>query len=123
LLQRSPAGEVVIGMRLVCMFASGPDYEAERLRDGLRGSWRRAARAVMVLLSLNGLPAAQIAVLLEVHPVTVRRWVSRGDDLLIEYGTTAEGNHAHTVLRRPRSDFGDDVLAAHYGLGRAARTS
>jgi hypothetical protein len=24
------------------------------------------------------------------------------------------GNHAHTVLRRPRSDFGDDVLAAHY---------
>ena len=23
------------------------------------------------------------------------------------------GNHEHTVLRRPRSDFGDDVLAAH----------
>ena len=38
----------------------------------------------------------------------------QGDDLLIEYDTTDEGNHAHTVLRRPRSDFGDDVLAAHY---------
>ena len=38
----------------------------------------------------------------------------QGDDLLIEYDTTADGNHAHTVLRRPRSDFGDDVLAAHY---------
>jgi hypothetical protein len=39
----------------------------------------------------------------------------QGDDLLIEYDNTSEdGNHAHTVLRRPRSDFGGDVLAAHY---------
>jgi Protein of unknown function (DUF3500) len=38
----------------------------------------------------------------------------QGDDLLIEYdNTTEDGNHAHTVLRRPRGDFGDDVLAAH----------
>lgn len=40
----------------------------------------------------------------------------QGDDLPIEYDNTAsDGNHAHTVLRRPRSDFGDDVLARHYG--------
>ncbi len=38
----------------------------------------------------------------------------QGDDLLIEYDCTADGNHAHTVLRRPRSDFGDDILARHY---------
>ena len=38
----------------------------------------------------------------------------QGDDLLIEYDTTADGNHAHTVLRRPRGDFGADMLAAHY---------
>jgi hypothetical protein len=39
----------------------------------------------------------------------------QGDDLLIEYDNTADdGNHPHTVLRRPRSDFGDDVLAAHH---------
>jgi len=39
----------------------------------------------------------------------------QGDDLLIEYdNTTDDGNHQHTVLRRPRSDFGDDVLAAHH---------
>jgi hypothetical protein len=38
----------------------------------------------------------------------------QGEDLLIEYDTTGDGNHAHTVLRRPRSDFGDDILAAHY---------
>jgi hypothetical protein len=39
----------------------------------------------------------------------------QGDDLLIEYdNTSSDGNHAHTVLRRPRSDFGGDVLAAHY---------
>ncbi len=40
----------------------------------------------------------------------------QGPDLLIEYDNTQNGaNHAHTVLRRPQSDFGDDVLAAHYG--------
>ncbi len=39
----------------------------------------------------------------------------QGDDLLIEFdNTTSDGNHAHTVLRRPRSDFGDDILLAHY---------
>jgi hypothetical protein len=37
----------------------------------------------------------------------------QGEDLLIEYDTTDDGNHAHTVLRRPRSDFGADMLAAH----------
>jgi hypothetical protein len=38
----------------------------------------------------------------------------QGDDLLIEYDNTSDdGNHQHTVLRRPRSDFGDDVLVAH----------
>jgi hypothetical protein len=42
----------------------------------------------------------------------------QGDDLLIEYDTTDDGNHAHTVLRRPRSDFGDDVLAEHYRQAR-----
>jgi hypothetical protein len=42
----------------------------------------------------------------------------QGPDLLIEYDNTDnEANHAHTVLRRPASDFGGDVLAAH----RAAR--
>ncbi len=41
----------------------------------------------------------------------------QGDDLLIEYDNTQDdANHAHTVLRRPRSDFGDDVLAGHYRL-------
>lgn len=38
----------------------------------------------------------------------------QGDDLLIEYdNSTEDGNHAHTVLRRPAGDFGADVLAAH----------
>jgi hypothetical protein len=38
----------------------------------------------------------------------------QGPDLLLEYdNTTDDGNHAHTVLRRPESDFGDDVLRRH----------
>ncbi len=47
------------------------------MRAELRGRWRLAVRAVMVLLSLQGLPAAQIAGLLECHPATVRRWIGR----------------------------------------------
>ncbi|MET8277844.1 DUF3500 domain-containing protein [Micromonospora sp. NPDC005174] len=39
----------------------------------------------------------------------------QGDDLLIEYDNTSDdGNHAHTVLRRPASDFGADILATHH---------
>src|SRR6266705_6347865 len=64
-------------MRPVCVFAKGPGEEIEQLRVSLRGRWRQAARAVMVLLSLQGLPAAQIAVLLDCHPATVRRWIGR----------------------------------------------
>jgi transposase len=64
-------------MRPVSVFAKGPDSEIERLRAELRGPWRQAARAVMVLLSLHELPAAQIADLLECHPGTVRRWIGR----------------------------------------------
>jgi hypothetical protein len=64
-------------MRPVCVFANGSDSEIEQLRAGLRGQWRQAARAAMVLLSLHGLSAAQIAVLLDCHPATVRRWIGR----------------------------------------------
>ena len=64
-------------MRPVSVFANGPDDEAARLRAALRGRWRQAARAVMVLLSLQGLSPAQIAGLLECHPATVRRWLGR----------------------------------------------
>jgi Winged helix-turn helix len=64
-------------MRPVCVFANAPASEIEQLRAGLRGRWRQAARAVMVLLSLHGLPAAQVAGLLECHPATVRRWIGR----------------------------------------------
>src|SRR5215472_6080330 len=64
-------------MRPVCVFATGPGSEMERLRSGLRGPWRPGLRAVMVLLSVQGLPAAQIAGLLECHPATVPRWIGR----------------------------------------------
>jgi transposase len=67
----------VISLRPVSVFANGPGAEAERLRAELRGRWRQAARAVMVLLSLHELPPAQIAVLLECHPGTVRRCIGR----------------------------------------------
>ena len=47
-------------MRPVSVFANGPGSEIDQLEAGLRGRWRQATRAVMVLLSLHGLPPAQI---------------------------------------------------------------
>jgi hypothetical protein len=67
-------------MRPVSVFANGSGSQIEQLKADLHGQWRQAARAVMVLLSLHELPAAQIAALLECHPATVRRWISRFND-------------------------------------------
>jgi len=67
-------------MRPVSVFANSPGGEIERLEADLRGRWREAARAVMVLLSAHGLPPAMIAELLDCHPATVRRWISRFND-------------------------------------------
>jgi Protein of unknown function (DUF3500) len=92
------------------------------------GPGPRAALGELVALYLERLPAELAAreadrlAGAELHfawegPVTPGRrhyYRVQGPDLLIEYDTTDDGNHAHTVLRRPRSDFGDDVLAAHY---------
>src|SRR6516165_4005286 len=64
-------------MRPVSVFAKGSGSEIEQLQADLHGRWRQATRAVMVLLSLHGLPPAQIAALLDCHPATVRRWISR----------------------------------------------
>ncbi|HEY1321157.1 MAG TPA: DUF3500 domain-containing protein [Streptosporangiaceae bacterium] len=97
--------------------------EAARL-----GSYQRALLGQLVTIYLDRLPAelaAREAARItagELHfawegplaPGTRHYYRVQGDDLLIEYdNTTDDGNHAHTVLRRPRSDFGDDVLAAH----------
>ena len=67
-------------MRPVSVFANGPESEIGQLRGDLHGRWRQATRAVMVLLSLHGLPPAQIAELLGCHPATVRRWITRFND-------------------------------------------
>jgi transposase len=64
-------------MRPVRVFANAHSREIKQLRADLRGRWRQAARAVMVQLSLQGLSPAQIGGLLDCHPATVRRWISR----------------------------------------------
>ncbi|MEU6722015.1 IS630 family transposase [Nonomuraea sp. NPDC046802] len=64
-------------MRPPVVFANAPAAAIEPLQTQLRGHWRQATRAVMVLLSLHGLPAAQIADLLGYDPGTVRRWIER----------------------------------------------
>ncbi len=64
-------------MRPACVFANSPPCQIDQLRGQLRGPWRQGLRAVMVLLSVHGLAAAEIAALLGCHPGTVRRWIGR----------------------------------------------
>ena len=49
----------------------------EQILGLLHGRWRTAARLVMVLLSADGMTAADIGDLLGYHPATVRRWLDR----------------------------------------------
>ncbi|MEV4250793.1 IS630 family transposase [Streptosporangium canum] len=64
-------------MRPVSVFANRSDASIEQVRTELRGRWRQAMRAVMVLLSARELSAAQIADLLECDASTVGRWIGR----------------------------------------------
>ena len=64
-------------MRPVSVFAKGPGCEIEQLHGDLHGRWRQATREVMVLLSLHGLPPAQIACCWTATPPLLRRWISR----------------------------------------------
>lgn len=61
-------------MRPPVMFANAPATSVEHLQTELRGRWRQATRAVMVLHELS---PAQIADLLDYDPGTVRRWIGR----------------------------------------------
>jgi transposase len=66
-------------MRPAHVYANLSDQDHRQLVDALHGQWRVAARAMMVLLSANGMSAAEIAELLYCHPRTVRRWITRHD--------------------------------------------
>lgn len=70
-------GKVVFIMRPVCVFTDVPVGARAQIMDLLHGRWRTATRLMMVVLSAAGMPAAEIADLLDYHPATVRRWLHR----------------------------------------------
>jgi len=117
----SPRAQPVLEPMGVCAAALGPTP--------------RALLSQLVALYLDRLPAeiaAREAARIadgDLHfawegpltPGTQHYYRVQGDDLLIEYdNTSSDGNHAHTVLRRPRSDFGGDILLTHYRDAHAA---
>lgn len=66
-------------MRPAHVYANLSDQQYQDLVTALHQQWRTAARAVMVLLSANGMSAPQIGALLHYDPRTVRRWIGRHD--------------------------------------------
>jgi hypothetical protein len=121
------AGEAPGDIRTAQRPDAGPRIEPAGIAAGGLGPTARALLDQLVAVYLDRLPAglaareAARARAGELHfawegplaPGARHYYRVQGDDLLIEYDTTDDGNHAHTVLRRPRSDFGADVLAAH----------
>ncbi|GIG87402.1 DUF3500 domain-containing protein [Plantactinospora endophytica] len=102
--------------------------EPPGLRAGTLGPTGRALLDQLVALYLDRLPpelAAQEAARVgrgdlwfawegPTRPGGRHYYRIQGEDLLVEYDNTSEdGNHAHTVLRRPYGDFGADLLAEH----------
>jgi transposase len=67
-------------MRPPHVFAQVPLAVRGQVLGLLHGRWRVAARLVMVLLSADGMSAADIADLLDYHPGAVRRWLDRYAD-------------------------------------------
>ena len=64
-------------MRPACVCADVPVGVRAQIMGLLHGRWRTATRLIMVVLSAAGMPAAEIAALLDYHPATVRRWLHR----------------------------------------------
>lgn len=64
-------------MRPASLYAKLSDEDYHQLIWVLHHQWRVATRIMMVLLSDNGWPATDIAVLLHFDPKTVRRWIGR----------------------------------------------
>ena len=123
------AGQAPVDIRTTTVPRADESIEPLGVAAGRLGPTARAVLGQLVALYLDRLPpelaareaarigATELYFAWEGPIIPGRRHYYRvqGDDLLIEYdNTTDDGNHAHTVLRRPRSDFGDDVLAAHY---------
>ena len=128
------AGQAPADIRSGTRPRAQPSIEPLGIGAGRLGPGARALLAQLAAVYIDRLPA-ELAVreatrmaATELHfawegpltPGTRHYYRVQGEDLLIEYDNTSEdGNHAHTVLRRPRSDFGDDVLAAHYRQAHA----
>src|SRR5215469_5766063 len=123
------AAEAPYDIRSATSPRARPSLEPRGVPASELGPTARAALDQLVALYLDRLPAelaAEQSTLIadgDLHfawegpltPGTRHYYRIQGDDLLIEYdSTTDDGNHAHTVLRRPGSDFGEDILAAHY---------
>lgn len=64
-------------MRPACVFTDLAAPVRTQILGQLHGRWRVATRLIIVLLSAAGMPAAEIADLLDYHPATVRRWLHR----------------------------------------------
>jgi uncharacterized protein DUF3500 len=122
------AGQAPADIRTATSPRAGQDIEPLGVATAALGPAARALLTQLAATYLDRLPAelaAREAGRLDgtdlhfawegpLNPGARHYYRVQGDDLLIEYDTTDDGNHAHTVLRRPRGDFGGDVLAAHY---------
>ena len=77
--QRSGPARREGSVRPAHVYANLSDRQYHELVNALHQQWRVATRAVMILLSANGMTATEIGALLHYDPRTVRRWITRHD--------------------------------------------
>jgi transposase len=114
-------------MRPVQVYANLNDHQYGQLINALRGPWRSATRAMMVLLSARGMTPTEIGELLDYHPRTVRNWISRhaaeGVAGLTDrprpgrprLGSARLGQRIRKLLTRPKAWT---ITGIHRALGR-----
>ena len=132
-MEPAARARAVVADRAPMDIRSGPRPVAERIAPlgvpgGDLGGTARDLLVALTTLYLDRLPepvAAREAARIdprELHfawegptaPGQRHYYRIQAPDLLIEYdNTTSDANHIHTVLRRPDTEFGGDVLAAH----------
>jgi transposase len=102
-------------MRPAQVFANPTDEQYHHLVTALHGPWRTATRAVMVLLSADGMTATEISALLHYDQRTVRRWITRHDTEGVaglpdrprtgrpRLGSPRLGDRIRTLLQTPKA--------------------
>ena len=118
---RADLADVPSGIRHDDLTAPQQDGLERLIRHYLGRARDEVAAADWERIEAAGLAAITFAWAGPLEPGRGHYYAVRGPRFLVEYDNTQNGaNHIHAVWRDLTNDWGEDLLAAHYGQGHAA---